>query len=353
MGLARQGDRNLHTALPVDLATAAPAMTMLSEFHTGALSLKRFDANSGRGSRGFTILELLVATGVFGLVMGITLVAYVGVMKKAFHAEALLEGAQQLRYASDLISQTVRSAPLRPVVSANGLQLTVAPEDLGIVVVRDGTWIDEPNNVRGWKSNQRTLKFSNYTAAAVTTPIFKPTAARPTGALSAADVETYFKVEDDLPEVDLNEIFSVGDTVKVPATAYGAEFERVINSISQNGGQKTVTFTQDLGCDVPQGTRVLATSGRRVRFEVMASGDLRYYRDTRDLTKFVILARDVDPAPLSNPADLTSTRTTPFVLTEGRYVTINFEKLPRGTIAGRTVQGVRTTVFARTDPSVQ
>jgi hypothetical protein len=237
-----------------------------------------------------------------------------------------------------------------PTVQAGGLQLMIPPKDLAYVVVLETTWIDTLHNIKGSKSNQRMLHLSNAIPATGISSVFASTA-RPAGALSTSDVSTYFKSAASLPTANLTDIFSVGDTLTIPATAYGAKTTGVINSISNNSGNKTLTLTTNLGVDVPNGTKIAASSGRRILFSVETNGDLRYYADSRDLTKFAVLAHDIDPAPLSVPADASSARTVPFSI-NGRYVTLNLQKLPRGSTVGRTLHGVQTTVFDRSDPLI-
>lgn len=292
----------------------------------------------------------MIAAGVLAIVMTIVMVSYLSVLRRAYHTEGVVEGAGELRYASDRISQAVRGASRNPEVRSGGLELVLAPEDLGFAVVKETTFIDALHNVMGTKSNMRMVKVSNVTPAAAASSIFAGTA-RPAGALTALDVPTYFKSASEVPTIDLNDVFSVGDEVVIPATAYGDSVTREINSISNSAGTKTLTFTADLTVDVPNGTKIQATSGRRIMFSVTSAGELRYYPDYRDLTKFSVLAQDIDPSPLSVPSVSTSPVTVPFSIT-GRYVTINLQKIPRGTMAGRTVQGVQTTVFARSDPLI-
>ncbi len=299
---------------------------------------------------GFTLIEVMVAMTILVLAMAVTMSAYLAALKRALHSQEALRGTQELRYASDLISEAVRSAPQPPTVQSSGVQLVVAPKDLGYATVLETTWIDTLHNVKGSKSNQRMLHMTNVTPAAVTISVFQ-SGARPTSALTSADIATYFTDSSSLPSTDLNDLFASGDTITIPATAYGPQTTGVINNISNNSGNKTLTLTASLGVDVPNATRIAATAGRRMLFSVESTGELRYYPDRRDMTKYTVLARDVDPSPLTNPADTTSAITTPFVIA-GRYVTLNLQKLPRGSLAGRTVQGVRTNVYTRTDPLI-
>ena len=306
----------------------------------------RIPARASR--RGFTLTEVMVSMTILMLAMSLTLVAFLAALRATAHTERALRGVAELRLAADMISESARSASQTPTVQAAGRQLFVPPKDAGFATVQETTWIDSVHDVKGSKSNQKMIKVSNATPSAVTMSVFK-SGARPAGSIGAGEVSTYFKDASSLPETDLADLFQVGDSVTIPATAYGPSVTRVINSISNNPGTKTLTFTANLGVDVPNGTKLAASSGRRLLFSVESNGDLRFYPDSRNLSQYSILARDIDPAPRSVPADTTSAHTVPFVLS-GRYLTLNLQKLPRGSTAGRTVQGVQTTVLTRTDP---
>lgn len=310
-------------------------------------------ALQGRRRAGFTLLEILTAVTVLGFAVAMTLGVFALGIKRVDHAERALTGTAELRYATDVISQAVRSSPILPTVSPDGLQLIVAPKDLGSAIVQDTTWLDSAQTVSGSKSNQRMLHLSNVNVPAVTQSIWQSTA-RPAAALAASDVATYFVGNSSLPEINLNDLFAVGDTITIPATSFGPSTTGVISSISNNSGNKTLTLTANLGVDVPNGTKITPTSGRRMLFQVTAAGELRYYPDNRDLTHFSVLAEAIDPAPLSNPADASSAHTVPFAIaaTATDYVVLNLQQIPAGTSAGRTLQGVRSTVFTRTDPTI-
>jgi len=307
---------------------------------------------SWRGTRGFTLTEILVSTTILGLAVGMTMVVFIAALKRAQHTETALKGTAELRYASDIVSQAVRSASQFPTVANSGLQLYVAPPDLGYAVVQDTTWLDAAHTVKGSKSNQRMLHIADATVTAVVVSAWKA-ASRPTGAIATTDVGTYFIDTSGLPTTDLRKMFSVGNTITIPATAFGASTTGVINSISNNAGTKTITLTNNIGVDVPNGTKILATSGARALFEVRSNGDLRYYPDSTDLTVFSLLAHDIDPSPLSDPSDRNSATTVPFTIAPAtpNYVVINLQKVPAGTRIGRTLQGVQTTAYTRTNPA--
>lgn len=289
-----------------------------------------------------------MALSIFTLALGLTMSAFLAATKRAVHTERVASGTTALRHAADLISEAVRSSPQTPLLLSGGTQLLLAPRDLGYATVLATTWIDTLHNVKGSKANQRMLHISNVIPAAVTASVYR-SAARPGGAVAAYDVATYFTDGSALRTIDLNDLFASGDTLAIPATPYGPATTGVINNISNNSGNKTLTLTDNLGVDVPNGTRIAATSGRRILFSVESNGDLRYYPDRRNMARFVVLARAIDPAPYSVPSDTGSPRMAPFTLS-GRNVGINLQYLPAGSMAGRTVQGLQTVAFTRTDP---
>lgn len=325
-------------------------MSLDGEHRSARAKRSRVPLRSARRA-GFTLLEVIVAMSIFLLGMTLALSAYLAALKQAVHAQNVLQGTQELRHANDMVSEAVRSAPLPPVVQSSGLQLVVAPKDLGYATVLETTWIDTLHNVKGSKSNQKMLKLSNVSPALAVYSVFAGSG-RPSSTLGASDIATYFNDSSSLPTIDLNDIFASGDTITIPATAYGPQTTGVINNISNNAGNKTVTLVSNLGVDVPNGTRIAATAGRRLLFSVESSGELRYYPDRRVMTKYIVIARDISSSPLSDPSNNASAVTTPFSVS-GRYLTINLQKLPRGTTAGRTVQGVQTNIYTRTDPLIQ
>lgn len=300
-----------------------------------------------RATKAFTLTEVLISTTVLGLAMGITMPVFIAAMRRAQHTEDGLKGTAQLRYAADMIAQSVRSASQDLTVAGNGTQLIVAPADLGYAVVQDTTWVDAAHTVKGSKSNQRMLHVADATVTCVASSAWKTTT-RPSGAIATSDVSTYFIDTSGLPTSNLANLFHVGDTITIPATAYGAQTTGVINSVSNNSGTKTITLSANLGVDVPNGTTLLATSGARAMFEVQSSGDLRYYPDNTDLTKYSVLAQSILVNPLSNPAVRTSATTKPFVKLSAGYVQINLQQIPKGTDAGRTMQTAQTTAYTRT-----
>lgn len=324
------------------------------------------DGRRRRAVRAFTLTEIMVAMTILGLASVMTMGVFVATLKRADHSELALKGTAELRNASDTISQAVRSASQYPTIPSvtspalPGLKLLVPPKDVAYVAVQDITWIDSANTIKGSKGNQRVLKLSDLTIPSVATSVWS-SASRPSGTVSSATFSTYFIGNAAVPtDTDLNDYFTVGDTITIPATSFGVRTQGVINSISSNAGTKTITLTNAIGVDVPNGTKIVATSGRKMMFEVVNTndshkGELRYYPDSSDLTHYSILARDIDPQPLSDPAKSSSARTTPFAIaaSPGNYVTINLQKLPAATTTGRTLQGIRTTAFTRTDPTLQ
>lgn len=307
--------------------------------------------------RGFTLTEILVATTILGMAVSMTMVVYLAALRRAKHSEDALKGTAELRYATDMISQAVRSSPLLPEVDKSGLRLLVSPKDQPLLVVTDGTWIDAAHTTKGFKASQQNMHVALQVPVSVRS-VFKATD-RPTGSVSGAQVGTYFTGAVDTSTWKVSDYLEKGDSVRIPATAFAPEVKsKIVDSISKNAGEATITYTQKLTVDVPQGTVLTVTSGRRQAFEVVGvtvngkpTANLVFYPDADDLTKFTILARDIATKPLADPADTTGTTSVPFVIpaTSPNYVVLNLQKLPRGGSAGRTLQGIRTTVFTRND----
>lgn len=350
MDLAGQAERHRHAAV------SNPVMNHRSQLQlSGAVRRTRPERQ-----RGFSLLEVLVATSILGMAVAMTMVVYVAALKRAQHTQLALKGVEELRYASDFISQAVRSASQLPVVTSGGLRLLVPPKDQAYLIVEDTTWLDASHTVQGSKANMKMIHARAY-APAVTASKFSSTA-RPAGAITAGEVATYF-VDGNTTASRLakkvRDVVDTGDTVRIPATSFGAEVESiVVNNVSNNTGEATVTFDVKLNVDVPKGTKLTVTSGRRMLFEVVGNGtsqgDLRYYPDSEDLTKFTVLARDIAVAPLTNPANASSAATVPFAIPTSatNYVALNLQKVPKGTLVGRTLQGIRTNAYTRTDPSL-
>lgn len=292
----------------------------------------------------------MVAMTVLAIVATMAFASFIALIRRVTHAEGVVKGATEVRYAADMISQSVRGAPQTPLVQAGGCDLVVMPYNLGYAMVEDVTWIDAVHNTKGSKSNQRVLKLSNVVPSAATASIFT-SAARPAGAVASTDTSTYFKDSTQLSIVDLNDLFAVGGTISVPATAYGSAVTRTINSISNNPGNKTLTATASWGVNIPNGTKIFATGGRRILFRITSAGELRYYPDNRDMNKYSVLATDINPTPLLNPADTAGGTMVPFSIS-GSYLTLNLQKVPAGRPAGRTLQGFQTSVYVRTDPLI-
>jgi type II secretory pathway pseudopilin PulG len=304
----------------------------------------------------FTLTEVLVAASILGIAVSMTMVVFVAAMKRAQHTELGLKGTAELRLATDIISQAVRSAPRPATVQDDGHQMLVPPREDAYLLVDDITWLDSGKTTKGTKSNQRNMKVTPATRSVVNS-VWAGTS-RPAEDVIAADVSKYF-ISSVPTALQVSDIVSVGDVLEIPDTSFGTATEVTVNSVSKNAGSATITFTAAVGRDVPAGTIIKVKTPRTVMFEVVhdksaSEGDLRYYTDARDLTKFTVLAHNIDPLPLSDPVDASSPRTRPFALAtdEDNRVILNFQQLPPITSVGRTVQGVQTTVFTRNDPSM-
>lgn len=306
----------------------------------------------GRRRRsGFTLVEIMVAMTILGLAMTITMVVFLAAVKRASHTETMLKGTSELRYSADMISQAVRSAS-QPPTTDDGTQLYIAPGTFGYLLVQDVTWLDTAHTVEGSKAGQKLIKAIAYISTATYTP-FSGTS-RPSGALAIGDVSTYFRASTDttLPSPSVSDLVVVGDTLSVPQTSYGPAQTLVVNSVSQNSGTGTITVTANLSYSIPTGTKISVQSTHRQKYAVV-NGQLLFYPDSSVSSKYSVLASDISSAPLSDPSNKSSAATKPFVIssTNTSFVTINLQMIPKGTTVGRTLQGVLTTAYARTNPA--
>ncbi len=320
--------------------------------HTPAVFAPRSRLESpGRRPRraAFTLVEIMVAMTILGLGMTITMVVFLAAVKRANHTETMLKGTSELRYAADMISQTVRSAS-EPPTTTDGTDLYVAPGSQGYLLVDEITFIDSAKTTKGTKAGMKVMQVDPYRSAATYSQFSG--SSRPSGALAAGDVGTYFIASGNAPAPTVSSLVSVNDTLSVPQTSYGPAQTLTVNSVSKNSGTSTITCSTALAYSVPQGTKISIISGHRPEFAVI-NGQLRYFPDSSVQATYAVLAYDISSTPLSDPANAAGAITKPFVIsgTNPSFVTINLQMIPKGTTAGRTLQGVETTAYARTNPA--
>lgn len=301
---------------------------------------------------GFTLAEILIATTIFTLVAAIAMVAMVAIIKRNDHTYNLTVGTSELRIASDFITQAVRTSPIAPIISNSGKTLDVAPPVVYYATVADTAVVDalKNPNILGVLPTQDTIQFSVRARQPATKWILTGTC--PSASISSTG--STFLTLTDHPIIDLDDMFDVGATISVPATRYGSAKTLVIQTITNTSSSKILKFTTPVGIMIPNGTQIAATSARRVRFEITSTGDLRNYPDSRNLTVFTVLATNVSDNPRVDASDSASANQAPFTLGStaptARNVTINLQRLPKGTITGRSENGIRSTIYSRTDP---
>lgn len=306
---------------------------------------------SRRPVRGFMLSEIMVAVAVAMLVCGIAMVLFMSALKHARNTEEMTKTVSDVRYATDTISAAVRSTPARPIVSNAGLTLQVAPNETYYATVDDTSIVDnlQTPNILGSLDGQRTIRISVRARQPATLWALKT--AGPTAAISTLPSGMFLTVTD-LPNIDLNDLFSPGDVLSIPGTSYGPAFTVSLSSINNASSPKTLTTSTDLLEKIPNGTQILASSGGYIRFTVESNGDLRRYPDDRNMAQFTVLARNIAAAPQASPYSGSPTATVPFVYNvTPRTIVVNLQSLPPGNRAGRTSTASETTIFVRTDPS--
>lgn len=310
-----------------------------------------------RKQSGFTLTEVLIAASLMTVVVGITLVAFVALLKRNLHTDQIARGGNEIRYSFDFLTKSVRASPIAPIITNSGCTMEVAPNEFYYATVAGTTNIDPLRGIQGAAAAQKTIVFSDKCRQPAAKSIL--TGACPSSSVSSPG-STFLSVSD-FPSLDVADFFQVGDVVTIPATIYGGAQVRTIQSITNTSSTKSITFTTNLTDRVPNGTQIAATALRRMKFEVTSGGQLRYYRDSTG-TNYRIIAENITQTPRVDAYDTSSPLTQPFtyyanatlvsgVTVPARTLRVNLQRLPVGSTAGRTELGLVTSILLRTDPA--
>lgn len=314
---------------------------------------------------GFTLSELLVSLSVFSLCVVIAMGAMITVLKRSDHTELTTASHQELRYSVSLISKTVRTAPRLPEVSANGRTLRVPAVQAGVLTqgpaIAGGnmSWGD---GIQGWRYNQQTLQISPHIpedqreGTGVMASIFSDLDELPAGSINSVTEGYFIGLPSGVGAYDLNQMLFQGMQITIPADPPYTPNPVTVTVRSNPGaiappvgdGDKTLSLTTNLGSFVRNGARISLPSVAPMRmFTVEDNGDLRYYPNAADTSRFRVIAQHINPTPNG----LDGEPTTPFAQgINSREVIINLERLPPGRASGRTAVALRTRAYARTDP---
>jgi type II secretory pathway pseudopilin PulG len=297
---------------------------------------------NSKKKKAFTLTEILISSALTLLVVGVSLSALLTVLRRNMHTQQTVVSANQIRYAFDVISKAVRTSPMEPVVSPDGRSLEIAPAEYYFATVDGTVIIDDLRKTYGIKKGSTTISFAKQMRQPAAQKLLKKDC--PNTSVSKVDGEAFAALSD-MPELMLEDFFSKDDIMVV-----GKDKVKIL-SIDDSTKTITLATATPLPSNVPNGTQVMATSLRKIKLEVHASGELRYYPDSESPTQYSILARDVTPAPRVDVANALSTTTLPFVYdTDTRELRVNLQQLPRGNAAGRTEMALITTLFVRTNP---
>lgn len=317
---------------------------------------------------GFTLSELVVTTTVFGICVVIAMGTFIAVLKRSDHTERTTESHQELRYSVSLLSRSIRTAPRLPEISDDGRTLRVPAVNSGVLTkgpaVSGGnmSYKEDMAHIQGWRANQQSIKLSPHIpedqleGTGVMESIFADSNNFPAGAV-ASTTEGYFKPPPSgTGAYNLNTMLFRGMSLTIPAdppytpTPVTITIAPDSNSISpQTGdGEKSLSLTGNLGSFIRNGARISLPSTAPMRmFTIEENGDLRYYPNAADPTRFRVIAHHINPTPLGFDGE----ETRPFAFgANNREIIMNLERLPPGRVSGRTAAAMRTRAYARTDP---
>ncbi len=333
---------------------------------------------------GFTLVEIMISSFIIIVVVGVALATFLSLIKMQQRIQSAADSGIEIQRAMRTIYDTTVASPAAPVVQdangntvaavtvpgtppvtvASGVAVRIAPAEKHYLMITGGTDVlDAATNTLGYNNTRTSISLSDVSPQATTYEILQDGAPCPASQITTAD-PSVFSVDKDLRKIANpgTELFSVGDKVFLPITAYGDGRQLTINSLSSN----SLTFTTQLNptsttWKLPNGTLIANTAGPRalIKLYTIAAapferGDLVYFPDDRDNTKYKILAKNIDPTPRSIPSDPTSALERPFTYitdeqTNIRELLINLQSLPAGnSMTGRTTNGIRTRIKVRT-----
>jgi type II secretory pathway pseudopilin PulG len=304
----------------------------------------------------FTLVETLIAVFVAVITVGIAMSAFIALLKQNRQAEQTELVNQQMRRCLDSVVGIIQSSPAAPIImDGSGCSFRVASPEKFYAMVNGTAVLDPVTSTLGIDKTSDMITFQTRTPQR--TPYWILAGANcPSAAI--ANVGSYFTDVSSLPNIDVSQLFNVGDTVSIPQTGFDDATTLTVRSIDSTVTPQSVRFTTPVGKNIPNGTMIANTAGIRIRFVVVATssgslsrGDFIMYPNDQDLTRYVVIGKNIDPAPRIDPADDTVTETPFSYDPASRQFVINFQYLPAGnTVAGRITAGTRSYVRVRTNP---
>jgi type II secretory pathway pseudopilin PulG len=307
--------------------------------------------------RAFTLVEMLLAAFIATITVGIAMSAFITLLKQNRQAEQTELVNQQMRRCLNHIVGFIQSSPAAPVImDSSGCSIRLAPPDKFYAMVSGTTEIDPITHTSGIDKTNDTITFQSKSPQRTPYWIL---AGGPCPSAAISSVGSTFTDASTLPDIDVSQLFNVGDTVSVPQTGFDDATTLTVRSTDPTTTPQSVRFTTPVGKNIPNGTMIANSAGLRIRFVVVATpsgslsrGDFIMYPNDQDLTKYIVIGTNIDPAPRINPADDTITETPFSYDPASRQFVINFQYLPAGNpIAGRITAGTRSFVKVRTNPA--
>jgi len=348
---------------------------------------------------GFTLVEIVISSTILLVVVGATMSTFLGITKQYTLLATASDISLDIQSASRRVFEAVQASPSAPTILnasggagvttvivagpptisvTSGVSIRLSPATLHYVMVVGNTVpagsplppapplpntgpdiLDAATNTTGYVNTRSTINLHTVSPQATTRRLLIDGAACPSGEISTLDNTVFASNSVGYPSGPGN-LFEDGDVVTIPVTAFGGAVQLTVRSHTAT----SLTFTTSLNpalsnWTLPNGTLIENTAGPRTLLTVMSAnsgsfqrGDLVLFPDDRDLTRFTLLARNIDPNPRVEPTNPASATESPFNFNNDpdiRELTVNLQCLPAGNrVAGRATAGIRTKIRVRT-----
>jgi len=338
-------------------------------------------------TRGFTLVEVMIAGALSVVVVGTALAAFLALTKQQRLIEDTNDLAIALQRAEQRIQIAIATSPAAPEIFVAQTTTTARPTtpittsgsqagltfripsgtNCYVKVTGGATVLSGLTNppTTGYVNTATAIQVSKDSPQTSSEPILVagatcPSAPITTGALPAG----VFRQSP--VRIDPTQYFQARDIIRIPSTGFGNSVSAEIVGLVDNGTTVTLNLRNRLSSTatwrLPNDTWIPATTLPCSLYTVvqtdagpLRTGDLVYFPDETDLTNYKVLARDIVPQNIrQDPSDPASALDPfPFIYnTITRELIINLQCLPRSNpVSGRATVGARTRAWVRSDPT--